>query len=146
MKTPLATAMILALVFLFLPEERATAQVNEEAAALRDALRGQRLLVTYRDGGALYGTYYFLDVQFCDTGRYYTNAQSRKTTVMDNEQVNNWTERGTWSIVSLQNQLALRYILLNGRLNFVAARLLPGGRVWLGDGVSVQRRGATSCQ
>jgi hypothetical protein len=145
MKTLWATTM-LALGFLFLPEKPAAAQVDDQINGLQNALSGQRLLVTYRDGGALYGTYYFLDVQFCRTGRYFTAAQSRKTTVMDNEQVNNWREIGTWDIISVQNQIVLRYVSLNGRTNFVPAHLLSGGDIWLGDGVSVQRRGATACR
>lgn len=146
MKTHSATAILLALALFFLPTAPAVAQADDRAMALTDALSGQRLFVTFRDGGALYGTYYFLDVQFCPTGRYVTSAQSRKTTILNNQQVNRWREIGTWSIIIYQDQPVLKYVSLNGRTNFAPARLLEGGRVWLGEGVSVQRTGTAACQ
>jgi hypothetical protein len=145
MKTQSAAAT-LALALLFLPATPVFAQADDQAEALRDALRGQHLFVTFRDGEALYGTYYFLDVQFCQSGRYITAAQSRKTTVLNNQQVNNWTEVGEWEIITYQDQPVLKYVSRNGKTNFTPARLLPGGRIWLGEGVSVQRRGVTACR
>jgi hypothetical protein len=94
----------------------------------------------------MYGTRYFLDVQFCWTGRYVTAAESRKTPVLNNEQVNRWRDIGSWDIVSYQGQAVLKYISSNGQTNFVPAALLPGGRIWLGQGVSVQLTGVTACQ
>jgi hypothetical protein len=38
-------------------------------AAVKDFFNGQQMLVTYREGGALYGTFYTLQVHFCRTGR-----------------------------------------------------------------------------
>ncbi len=60
------------------------APVRAQEQAVKKTLAGQRLLLTYREGGALYGTYYFLDVHFCASGSYMTFGQSRKTTVLDN--------------------------------------------------------------
>ena len=146
MKTQLASAALPALALFFLLTTPAVAQPDDRVEALKDALSGQRLFVTFRDGGALYGTYYFLDVQLCQTGRYYTSAQSRKTTILNNQQVNRWREAGTWRIIVYQDQTVLKYVSLSGKTNFAPARLLPDGRIWLGEGVSVQRTGTTDCQ
>lgn len=40
----------------------------------------------------------------------------------------------------------LKYISSKGQINFAPAALLPNGRIWLGQGVSVQRSGITVCQ
>jgi hypothetical protein len=146
MKTQSAITVLLGLILLLVPGIPAAAQTEDPIDAVRKALSGQRLLVTYRDGGALYGTHYFLDVQLCRTGRYYTSAESRRTTILNNQQVNRWRETGTWAIISYENQPVLKYISSAGKTNVAPARLLPEGRIWLGEGVSVQRTGTTACR
>ena len=136
---------LLILGLFFSPSTAAFAQPGQ-VEALKGALVGQRMLISYREGGALYGTYYFLDVQFCRTGKYITSAQSHKTTVMNNDQSNNWTEIGRWDILSYQYQPLLRYVTLQGKMNFVPVRLLQDGEIWLGDGVTVRHLGTTVCK
>jgi hypothetical protein len=146
MNKPFGIILLLILGLFFSPSTTAFAQPDGQVEALKVALVGQRMLITYREGGALYGTYYFLDVQFCRTGKYITSAQSHKTTVMDNDQSNNWTEIGRWDILSYQNQPVLRYVTLQGKMNFVPARLLQDGEIWLGDGVTVRHLSTTACK
>jgi hypothetical protein len=144
MQTQSVAAILLGLAALLSPRP-GLAQTEESVQVIRSALSGQRLFITYRDGGPIYGTFYFLDVQFCQTGKYVMAAESRKTTILDNEQVNRWAEIGTWDIISYQDQPVLKYISSTGRTNFAPAALLPGGRIWLGQGVSVQRTSTTNC-
>jgi hypothetical protein len=145
MKTQSATAILRALLLLFLLQTFPVAKADDQVEVLRNALRGQQLHVSFRDGGAMYGTFYEFDIQFCQTGRYFASAHSTKTTVFGNTQMNRWWERGNWDVISYQGQPMLKYLLSDGKTNFAPAHLLPGGRVWLGEGVSVQQRGTTAC-
>jgi hypothetical protein len=115
-------------------------------AAVREFFNGQQMLVTYREGGAVYGTCFTLQVHFCRTGRYITFGESRKHTVLDNEQVNRFTDQGTWTIGSMQGRVFLRYLSISGQPNVVAINVAPNGRVSLGDGgISVVRQGPAQC-
>jgi hypothetical protein len=103
-------------------------------AAVRDFFNGQQMLVTYREGGPLYGTFFTLQVHFCRSGRYLTFGESRRHTVLDNEQVNRFTDEGTWEVTTVRGQMVLRYVSVSGQPNMVAINVAPGGRVSLGDG------------
>lgn len=121
-----------------------TAQSPE--ANVREFFNGQQMLVTYRDGGAVYGTFFTLQVHFCRSGRYITFGESRKHTVLDNEQVNRFTDQGTWTIGSMQGRMVLKYVSISGQPNIVAINVAPNGRVSLGDGgISVVRQGPAQC-
>jgi hypothetical protein len=115
-------------------------------AAVTEFFSGQQMLVTYREGGAVYGTFFFLQVQFCRSGRYFTAGESRKHTVLDNEQVNRFTDQGTWTIESIQGRPVLKYLSISGQPNMVAVNVAPDGRVSLGDGsISVVKQGPAQC-
>jgi len=114
-------------------------------AAVKDFFNGQQMLVTYREGGALYGTFFTLQVHFCRSGRYVTFGESRRQTVLDNEQVNRFTDEGTWEITTFRGQLVLRYVSVSGEPNIVAVNVAPNGRVSLGEGITVVRQGLAQC-
>jgi len=115
-------------------------------AAVRDFFNGQQMLVTYREGGPLYGTFFTLQVHFCRSGRYLTFGESRRHTVLDNEQVNRFTDEGTWEVTMVRGQMVLRYVSVSGQPNMVAINVAPGGRVSLGDGsITVIRQGVAQC-
>jgi hypothetical protein len=103
------------------------------------------MLVTYRDGGPLYGTFFTLQVHFCRSGRYVTFGESRRQTILDNEQVNRFTDEGTWEITTFRGQLVLQYVSVSGQPNIVAVNVAPNGRVSLGDGITVVRQGPAQC-
>src|ERR1700756_5352940 len=84
------------LVLAFSLTGTALAQAGSQAQALKAYLGGQKLIVTYRQGGPVYGTYISLQVHLCRSGNYMTFGQSRKQTVLGNEQVNNWRDQGRW--------------------------------------------------
>jgi len=121
------------------------AQGPPEAAA-RDFFNGQQMLVTYREGGPLYGTFFTLQVHFCRSGRYITFGESRRHTVLDNEQVNRFTDEGTWEVTTVRGQMVLRYLSTSGQPNMVAINVAPNGRVSLGDGsITVIKQGVAQC-
>jgi hypothetical protein len=114
--------------------------------AVKRALSGRRMLVTYRDGGALYGTYHLLDVHFCASGNYMAFGQNRKTTVLNNTQASSFNDRGRWDVASFNGRTVLRSQSTSGQSNVFPVALLPSGGIWLGEGVSVVPRGAAGCR
>jgi hypothetical protein len=123
----------------------ANAQVSE-IEAIRQRLTGQQLLITYRDGGPIYGTYYFLNVQFCASGNYMTMAESHRTTVLDNHEDRHWQDYGRWDLVSIRGRTVLRYLSSSGKGDIVPLILLPDGRLWVREGVTVVARGRAVCR
>lgn len=118
----------------------------QAAAAVKEFFNGQQMLVTYREGGPAYGTFYTLQVHFCRSGRYMTFGESRKHTVLDNEQVNRFTDEGTWEVTTIAGQNVLRYLSISGQPNAVAINIAPNGRVTFGDGsITVITQGAAQC-
>jgi len=146
MKSQFRHVVFFALLMSFALAGSLYAQTDERVQDVKRFFSGQRMLVTFRNGGPVYGTYFFLDVHFCPSGRYMTFGQSRKQTVLNNEQVNSWREDGVWDIVGSEEGMVLRYLSSSGERNAVPVRLLPDGRVSLGDGVSVVRRGSAQCR
>jgi hypothetical protein len=144
MKPPTQIITSLLLVLMLAPPGMAQPSSNEEA--IKGFFSGQRLLVTYREGGAQYGTFFFLQVQFCRSGRYMTSGQSRRHTVLDNEQISNFTDEGSWDIATFQGQPVLRYLSVSGQANALPVRVLPNGSVSMGEGISLVKQGAAECR
>ena len=121
-------------------------QAASEEDAARDFFAGQRMLVTYHEGGSLYGTRFFLQVHFCRSGNYMTMGRSIRHTVLDNEQVNNFNDQGRWVVTTISGQLVLGYMSVSGQSNAVPIRLLPNGGVEAGTGVSLIPQGVAQCR
>jgi hypothetical protein len=123
------------------------AQDNAQVQQLKDYLAGQRFVVTYRQGGPAYGTYFFLTVNLCRSGNYVTFGQSRKQSVLDShgEQVNNWRDQGRWTVSSVGEVLGVQYLSSTGQISFYPVRIGPGGQVFASNGMSVVRQGAAQC-
>lgn len=143
MKAPGRISAMALLAFSF--TGAALAQIGSQAQALRSYLGGQKLLVTYRQGGAVYGTYVSLQVHLCRSGNYMTFGQSRKQTVLGNEQVNNWRDEGRWDVGVYAGQLGVEYVSASGQSNFVPVRISPNGQILAGNGTSVVRQGTAMC-
>jgi len=124
------------------------AQYDSQAQALRNDLAGQKLLVTYRQGGAVYGTYFFLNVNLCRSGNYVTYGKSKKQSAVSDYvyQTHGWTDQGKWDVAVFAGQLGVRYVSYSGQSNFVPVRVYPNGQIWAGNGTSVVRQGAAQCQ
>jgi hypothetical protein len=138
-----AIAAALVLSFIAAPA-MAQSQLQEEA--VKQALIGQHMLVTYREGGTVYGTYYFRDVHFCSSGNYIVRGQSQKDTVLGNTQVNRLDDAGTWDVTTINGHVVLRSLSYSGRPSIVPITLMANGRIWLGEGVTVVSRGTAQCR
>ena len=133
-------------VLLSLPTAAPTAAQGPPNPAIKEFFNGQQMLVTYREGGAVYGTFFTLNVHFCRSGRYMTFGESRRHTILDNEQVNRITDEGTWEVTTIGGQHVLRYLSVSGQPNVVAINVAPNGRISLGDGsITVIRQGLAQC-
>ena len=74
---------------------------------LHEFLNGKQLMITYREGEALYGTYYFIEVHYCPNGYYGLYANTVKRTVLGNEQKGGWQEYGQWQV---QNHFQCQFV------------------------------------
>jgi hypothetical protein len=113
---------------------------------IRQRLAGQHYLITYRDGGPMYGTFYFLHIHFCASGDYITVAESHRTTILDNHEDRRWQDYGKWDVIVFQGRTMLRYISSTGRGDVVPVAVLPDGRLWVRDGVTVLLQGRALCR
>ncbi len=138
-----ATLLILAAGF-----PVALAQSATQRQSLRDYLAGQKFAVTYRQGGPLYGTYFFLTVNLCRSGDYITFGQSRKQSVLDShgEQVHNWRDQGHWSVTAIGGQLGIQYLSFTGQSSFYPVSVGPNGKISTGNDMTVIREGPAQCQ
>lgn len=74
------------LCMLYLNPQTMDAQTNPSIETLQNFFNGQQLLLTYREGEVVYGTYYFLEVHYCPNGYYGLYGNTVKQTVLGNEQ------------------------------------------------------------
>jgi hypothetical protein len=122
------------------------AQTRKDVQYVREYLSGHEFQITYREGGSQYGTYFFLDVHFCSSGKYVSASQSRKQTVLGNEQVNNWNDSGNWEVVLFQGYPTLQYSAASGAQNIVPMQILSDGSIRLLSGALMQRLGMAQCR
>src|SRR5215471_11996466 len=121
---------------------------NDSPQALKNYLGGQKFLVTYRQGGPVYGTYFFLEVDLCRSGNYITYGRSRKQNVVFDrtEQVHTWTDRGRWNTGYYSGQLGIQYVSMSGQVSVYPIRIGPNGEVHTNNGLIVVRKGAAECE
>ena len=66
--------------------------------------------------------------------------------MLDNWQVNRWEDSGRWAVLRVEGRVGVRAVSRSGKVDFVPAELLPDGRLWVGDGVSVRLQGPAICR
>ena len=137
---------VLPVVMLLFSFVTSRAQSDPQVNAIDRYLSGRRFLVSYREGGAVYGSHISLDVHYCSNGHYILSGESRRQTVLDNWQVNRWEDSGRWAVMRVEGRVGVRAVSRSGKVDFVAAAILPDGRLWVGDGVSVSLQGPAICQ
>ena len=136
----------LPVVLMALPFVTLFAQSDAQVSAIDRYLSGRRFLVSYREGGPVYGAHIFLDVHYCSSGQYLLAGETRRQTVLDNWQVNRWEDSGRWAVLRIAGRVGVRASSNSGKVDFVAAKVLPDGRLWVGDGVSVSPKGPALCR
>ena len=138
--------IILTLSLAFFSESSLFAQTPKDAQYVNGYVRGHEFQVTYREGEALYGTYYSIDVHFCSSGRYISYVQTRKQTVLGNEQADSWNDSGNWDVVSFQGYPSLRYISASGKQDIIPMQILRDGTIRPLSGAFMKQLGKAQCK
>ena len=118
---------------------------QSDADTVRSLLSGRTMLVTYRDGGPISGTYQQIYVSFCPSGSYFSQGGSSRTTILENQDRRSFSDQGTWSVSELGNLVVVRYRSLSGQVTAFLVHLLPDGRIWAGAGITVIPVGPATC-
>jgi hypothetical protein len=118
---------------------------QSEAETVRSLLSGRTMMVTYRDGGPVYGTHQQIYVSFCPSGNYFSQGRSSRTTILENQERRSFSDQGTWSVSELGNLVAVQYRSISGQVTAFLVHLLPNGRIWAGNGITVIPQGAAPC-
>ena len=123
----------------------ANAQPRSELDQIDSYLRGYQFLMTYRQGGPVYGKYYRVETHLCPSGRYFSQGSFERMTVLENTERGNWQERGQWKVGVYSGQPGVLTVSDEGRQDFTPFRLYHG-RPWIGEGVKVARTGRAGCR
>ena len=107
-------------------------------------VNGNNILVSYREGGPVYGTFYFLEIHFCPNG-YGLYGRSSKQTVMGNYQNNNWREFGYWEVTEQNGLVGIQYSPVNGNALFVPIYKSPDGTLFINQETSMVLQGNAIC-
>jgi len=121
-------------------------QVNPSIDELNNYFNNQKLLLTYREGEVLYGTYYFIEIHYCPNGYYGLYGNTIKRTVLGNEQKSNWQEYGTWKITKQGDINGIYYMANNGNQKFYPLYKLANGDLFISEGISIVNKGLAICQ
>ena len=118
---------------------------QSEAEAVRSLLSGRTMMVTYRDGGPIYGTNHQIYVSFCPSGSYFSQGGSSRTTILENQERRSFSDQGTWSVSELGTLVSVQYRSASGQVTSFLVHLLPNGRIWAGSGITVIPQGPAPC-
>jgi hypothetical protein len=118
---------------------------QSEAETVRSLLSGRTMMVTYRDGGPIYGTHQQMYVSFCPSGSYFSQGESSRTAILGNQERSSFSDKGTWSVSELGNLVAVQYQSVSGEVTSFLVHLLPNGRIWAGTGITVVPQGPAPC-
>ena len=119
---------------------------QSEAETVRSLLSGRTMMVTYRDGGPINGTYQQISVSFCPSGSYFSQGGSSRTTILENQDRRSFSDQGTWSVSELGNLVEVQYRSVSGPVTAFLVHLLPDGRIWAGTGITVVPQGPALCR
>lgn len=111
---------------------------------VQNFFNNQNILISYREGEVIYGTYYFMEIHYCPTGQYGLYGNTVKQTVLGNEQRSNWQEFGTWQITSQNGQVGIYYVTQSSQ-QFVPIYKLANGDFFVREGVSIVKQGPAIC-
>lgn len=101
-------------------------------------------MVSYRDGGPIYGTFYFLEIHFCPNG-YGLYGRSSKQTDMGNYQNNNWREFGYCAIKEQNGLVGIEYSPTKGNILFVLIYKNVDGSLFINQETSIVVQGSAIC-
>jgi len=120
---------------------------DREVDQVEQALNGQKILYSWREGEAVYGTYFFETVHYCDMNYYILYGQSERTTILDNVQRNSWQAEGQWDVTRNQGQLGVHYQPRSGQDSFIPFDIQRDGRIYVDiANVSITHQGQAECR
>ncbi|MGI9324080.1 MAG: hypothetical protein ACR2PZ_02595 [Pseudomonadales bacterium] len=117
---------------------------NAAVQQLTQYLAGRHVLVSWRDGGAVYGTYTFLNTHYCPNGQYRIYANSHKQSVLGGENRQNWEVFGRWQVMHQGGQLGVYYQDNQGGTEFVPVQITANG-LYIREGVTFAPQGQAQC-
>jgi hypothetical protein len=122
----------------------AFAQIISDPAIIRQQLAGKHLEVTRSNG--IYEFSYSISVHYCASGKYISDVQRSRTTVMGNHEEHNFRDFGKWDLVSVEGKTYLIYVsFTSGERNAIPVALLPNGKLWA-QGFDVTVMGRAQCE
>ena len=113
-------------------------------AEVEQFFSNSNILISYRDGGPIYGTFYVIEIHYCPNG-YGLYGSTSKQTVMGNYQKSNWQEFGTWKVVEQSGAVGLYYSPVQGQPNFVPVYKLADGSFFIREGLTIVKQGQAIC-
>ena len=119
---------------------------NSTETVLSRFLAGKHVLFSYRDGGAVYGTYYFYNTHHCPSGHYIDYANSSKQSVLGGQINQRWESNGTWQVTTNGGQIGTYYRSSNGEETFWPMQLNGDGSVYINERISFVLQGPAQCQ
>lgn len=122
-----------------------TAQADPQTQAVEKFFAGRKMLITYREGSPLRGTYVFLEIHFCESGTYRSFGESRKQGDGNHEEVRHWSDRGTWRVAAERGQIGVRCLSSSGKPSFLPLRSWPSRDGGNASETSVLPQGAAQC-
>ena len=125
--------------------QNTSAQSNPTVSELNNFLNNSEILLTYRKGEAVYGTFYFITIHYCPSALYGLYGNSEKHTIMGNKQKNNWREFGSWKVLEYNGKVGVYYKTTNAQENFVPVYRLPNGNLSIGEGSTILKKGQATC-
>jgi len=102
------------------------------------------ILITYREGGLIYGTLYFIEIHISPNG-YGMYGRNTKHTVMENYQTNNWEEFGTWQVTEQNRLSGIYYTPLNKTPLFIPIYKLVDASLMINESTTMIRQGQALC-
>ena len=118
---------------------------NDAVSAAKNYLTGRKILLSWRQGGAIYGTYYFVWIDHCNS-IYGLVGNSERHTIMDNTERKSWREAGYWDVVQYQSQIAIRYRSTTGRESAIPVAFTNDGRIIARNGGTITLQGHANCR
>ena len=120
-------------------------QSDQQVQLIKNYFNGNQIRISYRQGGVLYGTYFFYTINYCQNGNYNLKGYSEKRTVLGNVQRNNWVDQGSWEVIKYQEKIGIKSVNSYYQISFYPIQILPNNQLSLGPGISMQQIGSSGC-
>jgi hypothetical protein len=133
------------LIISLLASLNSNAQSIPTVKEVNDFINDSHLLITYREGEVIYGTYYFIEIHYCPSGKYGLYVKTVKQTVLGNEQQSNSQEFGNWKVIEYNGSVGVYYQPFNSQERFIPVYKLSDGTLTTGEGVTIVKQGKAIC-